>query len=304
VSNNSPSNPPSSPTVGVIGLGAIGAGVAQNLLAAGLSVVVHDVRAEAADPYREQAEVVGSAADVARRADIVVVAVVDDAQVRAVLSGPEGGLAAARPDTVFVIVSTISPSCVSAIGAEANDAGAAVLDCGVTGGPGAAASGELVCMVGGDPSVIERTRPVFDAIGTLTLVMGPFGAGLAAKLARNLVQYGSWLAAYEAQVLAEAAGVELSKLAQAIRTSDQRIGGASTLMFRTTVAPFTADDDAGLVEAMRSASGLAHKDLSAALELGGSLGVDLPLAAMTVARCDDLFGLGSEAAGTTAEEGR
>jgi 3-hydroxyisobutyrate dehydrogenase-like beta-hydroxyacid dehydrogenase len=304
VSNNSPPNPPPGPTVGVIGLGAIGAGVAQNLLAADLSVVVHDVREEATDPYRERAEVAASAADVARRADIVVVAVVDDAQVFAVLSGTEGGLAAARPGTVFVVVSTISPGCVSAIGAEADDAGVAVLDCGVTGGPGAAASGELVCMVGGDPSVIERARPVFDAIGTLTLVMGPFGAGLAAKLARNLVQYGSWLAAYEGQVLAEAAGVELSKLAQAIRTSDQRIGGASTLMFRTTVAPFTADDDTGLVEAMRSASGLAHKDLSAALELGGSLGVDLPLAAMTMARCDDVFGLGSVTPGTTGEESR
>jgi 3-hydroxyisobutyrate dehydrogenase len=304
VSNNSPPNPRRGPTVGVIGLGAIGAGVAQNLLAADLPVVVHDLRAEAADPYRERAEVVGSAGDVARRADIVVVAVVDDAQVHAVLSGPEGGLTAARPDTVFVIVSTISPSCVSAIGAEATDAGVAVLDCGVTGGPGAAASGELVCMVGGDPSVIERAQPVFEAIGTLTLVMGPFGAGLAAKLARNLVQYGSWLAAYEGQVLAEAAGVELSKLAQAIRTSDQRIGGASTLMFRTTVAPFTADDDAGLVEAMRSGASLAHKDLAAALELGGSLGVDLPLAAMTEDRCDDLFGLGSDAPGRTVEEGK
>jgi 3-hydroxyisobutyrate dehydrogenase len=277
--------------------------VAQNLLAAGLPVVVHDVRDEAAKAYSDRAEVVGSAAEVARCGDIVVVAVVDDAQVHAVLSGPEGGLAAATPDTVFVIVSTISPRCVAAVGAEAAAAGVAVLDCGVTGGPGAAASGDLVCMVGGDPSTIERARPVFDAIGALTLEMGPFGAGLAAKLARNLVQYGSWLAAYEAQVLAESAGVELAKLAAAIRTSDQRIGGASTLMFRTTVAPFTVDDDAGLVEAMRQASLLAHKDLSAALELGRSLGVALPLAAMTEARCDDVFGVGALPLGAPAKDG-
>ena len=78
---------------------------------------------------------------------------------------------------------------------------------------------------------------MFDAIGSLTVRMGPFGTGLAAKLARNLVQYGSWLAAYEGQVLAEAAGIELSKLAQVIRASDAKIGGASTLMFRSTVAP-------------------------------------------------------------------
>ena len=75
--------------------------------------------------------------------------------------------------------------------------------------------------------------------------MGPLGAGLAAKLARNLVQYGSWLAAYEGQVLAEAAGIELAKLATVIKASDARIGGASTLMFRTTVAPFTDADDRG-----------------------------------------------------------
>ncbi|HXW31778.1 MAG TPA: NAD-binding protein, partial [Acidimicrobiales bacterium] len=167
---------------------------------------------------------------------------------------------------------------------------------------GAAASGDLVCMVGGDPATIARARPVFDAIGSLTLEMGPFGSGLAAKLARNLVQYGSWLAAYEGQVLAEAAGVELAKLAQAIKVSDRHIGGASTLMFRTTVAPFGADDDAGLVAAMRAGSELAHKDLAAARELGRSLEVDLPLAEMAEARCDDVFGLGAGATGPPSSD--
>jgi len=122
--------------------------------------------------------------------------------------------------------------------------------------------------------------------------MGPFGTGLAAKLARNLVQYGSWLAAYEGQVLAEAAGIELSKLAQVIRASDALIGGASTLMFRSTVAPFTDADDRGLVDAMQAAANLAHKDLTAALELAGSLEVELPLARMTEDRADQVFGVG------------
>jgi 3-hydroxyisobutyrate dehydrogenase len=124
--------------------------------------------------------------------------------------------------------------------------------------------------------------------------MGPLGAGLQAKLARNLVQYASWLAAYEAQVLAEAAGIELAKLAQVIKASDARIGGASTLMFRRTVAPFTDEDDAGLVGAMRTAATLAHKDLRGAMELGDALGIDLPLAAMTDARADALFGIGPD----------
>ncbi len=130
--------------------------------------------------------------------------------------------------------------------------------------------------------------------------MGPVGAGLKAKLARNLVQYGSWLAAYEAQVLAEAAGIELSKLAEVIRASDVFIGGSSRLMFRETVAPLAADAHPGIVSAMAGGAALAHKDLRAALELGHSLGLELPLAAMTDARCDAVFGLEGRVEGTAS----
>jgi 3-hydroxyisobutyrate dehydrogenase-like beta-hydroxyacid dehydrogenase len=281
------------PVVGVIGLGAIGEGVASSVLREGFPLVVCDVRPEATDRYRDRAEVARSPADLVRRADVVVVAVVDDAQVHAVLSGPGGGLAAAGPDTTFIVVSTISAACVEAIGAESAGVGAPVVDCGVSGGPSAAADGELVCMVGGDPEVIDRVRPVFDAFGSLTVTMGAFGTGLAAKLARNLVQYGSWLAAYEGQLLAEAAGIDLGKLAQVVKASDVRIGGTSTLMFRSTVAPFGEEDDRGLVGAMQSAASLAHKDLRAALELARTLEVELPLAVMTEEHCDDIFGVGT-----------
>jgi len=280
------------PTIGVIGLGAIGDGVASSVHAAGLPLVVCDVRAEVTDRHADHATVAGSPADLARAADVVVVAVVDDSQVHAVLSGPDGAFAAAAgSDTTFVVVSTITTACVTAVGAEAASLGLPVVDCGVSGGPSAAATGNLVCMAGGDPDVIAGLAPLFDAMGSLTVTMGPFGAGLAAKLARNLVQYGSWLAAYEAQVLAEAAGIELAKLAQVIKASDALIGGASTLMFRPTVAPFTDSDDKGLVRAMQAGAALAHKDLQAALALGADLDVDLPLATLTELECDDIFGL-------------
>lgn len=282
------------PTVGVIGLGLIGDGVATSVLRRGLPLVVCDVRSEATDKYRPDAEVASSPAELAARSDLVVVAVVDDGQVRAVLSGPDGGLAAAGEGTTFVIVSTISAACVQAIGSEAAALGVPVLDCGVTGGPAAAASGDLVCMVGGDPLVIERAGPLFDAISSLTVTMGPFGTGLAAKLARNLITYGSWLAAYEGQQLAEAAGISLARLAEVVKASDVHIGGASRLMFRPTVAPFTDQDDRGLVGAMQAAADLAHKDIRAALELADALQVHLPLASMTEQRCDDVFGVGGE----------
>jgi 3-hydroxyisobutyrate dehydrogenase-like beta-hydroxyacid dehydrogenase len=279
--------------VGVIGLGAIGDGVSTSVLRAGLPLVVFDVRPEALDQYREEATVAGSAAEVVRLSDVVVVAVVNDEQVHAVLSGPEGGLAAADPQTTVVIVSTISVPCVQAVGAEAGALGVPILDCGVTGGPAAAASGDLVCMVGGDPAVIERLEPLFGAISSLTVTMGPFGTGLAAKLARNLITYGSWLAAFEGQQLAEAAGIPLARLAEVVKASDVHVGGASRLMFRPTVAPFTDQDDRGLVGAMEAGASLAHKDLRATLELAAELQVDLPLAEMTADRCDQIFGLGT-----------
>ncbi len=280
------------PVVGVIGLGAIGDGVASSLVREGFPVVVCDVRTEATDQYGDRATVATSPGELVRQSDVVVVAVVNDQQVHAVLSGPHGGLAAADPETTFIVVSTISVACVEAIGAEAAALGVPVLDCGVSGGPSSAATGELVCMVGGDPAAIGRVQPVFDAIGSLTVAMGAFGSGLAAKLARNLVTYGSWLAAYEAQRLAEAAGIELSKLAAVVKASEPRIGGSSTLMFRSTVAPFTAADDKGLVDAMRAGSELAHKDLAAAIQLAAELDMDLPLAEMAEERCDQIFGMG------------
>ena len=298
VPNQQPSGgagPRTVPTVGVIGLGSIGEGVASSLLRGGFPLVVCDVRSEATDKFKDGATVAVSPSDLVHRSDVVVVAVVNDEQVHSVLSGPDGGLAAAGDSTTFIIVSTISAPCVQALGAEAAALGVPVLDCGVTGGPSAAATGDLVCMVGGDAAVIERVGPVFDAISSLTVTMGAFGAGLAAKLARNLITYGSWLAAYEAQCLAEAAGISLTQLAQVVKASDVHIGGASRLMFRPTVAPFTDEDDTGLVDAMRAGASLAHKDLRAALELADSLDVELPMASMTEQRCDDVFGLGGAA---------
>jgi 3-hydroxyisobutyrate dehydrogenase len=285
------------PSVGVIGLGDIGAGVAASVAAAGLPLAVCDVRDEATDRFAETATIAASPAELAKVSDVIVVAVVNDAQVRAVLTGPDGALAAARPSASVIVVSTISPATVEEVAAEASAAGVGIIDCGVSGGPSSAASGELICMVGGDEATVDRVRPVLDAMSVLVVRTGPLGSGLVAKLARNIVQYGSWLAAYEAQRLAEAAGIDLAKLASVIRASDAKIGGAATLMFRQTVAPFGPDDDEGIVQAMRAAAALAHKDLRAALAVGTGLGLDLPVAALTEAHCDDVFGMG------TAEEG-
>ncbi len=282
------------PRVGVVGLGDMGGGIASSLVASGATVTVCDVREEATAPFREGARVAATPAALAAATDVVLVVVFSDAQVRAVLEGPEGVFAGAGEGSVVVIISTIPTASVLELRAAGAEHGVSVLDCGVSGGPDASAAGELVCMIGGSAAEVDRVRPVLDAISCLVLHMGPPGAGLAAKLARNLITYGSWLAAFEAQELAEAAGIDLVKLGEATRESDKRIGGASRLMFRTTAAPWPAGTDAGLLGAMRAGADTALKDLAAIRELGRELGVALPLAEMTERRTDRIFGFPGE----------
>ncbi|HXX89062.1 MAG TPA: NAD(P)-dependent oxidoreductase [Acidimicrobiales bacterium] len=288
---------PDTPTAGVIGLGDIGRGVAGALAQAGIGLTVCDVRAEATEPFAQSARIAADPADLAATADVILVAVVNDAQVRTVVDGDGGALAAAKPGSTIVVLSTVSPDTVRAVAESAAARDVDVLDCGVSGGPAAAAQGALVSMLGGDEDVIDRVRPVLQGFSSLVVRMGPLGAGLQAKLARNLVQYASWLAAYEAQTLAEAAGVDLLELAEVIRASDQWIGGSSRLMFRQSVAPFGPQDHPDIVGAMRNGAGLAHKDLQAVVALGDRLGVALPLAAMTEARIDAVFGLAPDPMG-------
>ena len=282
---------------GVIGLGDIGRGVASALVRAEIPLSVCDIRPEASAAFADSATVAADPAALASASDVIVVAVVNDVQVRSVLDPDTGALSKAPPDAVVLVLSTISLATLDAVSDMAGSRGAHVVDCGVSGGPAAATEGSLVSMLGGDDAALDRVTPVVEAFSSLVVRMGPLGAGMQAKLARNLVQYGSWLAAFEAQVLAEAAGIDLHKLAKVIRASDEKIGGASRLMFRATSAPFSPDDNDVLVDAMRAGADLARKDLRAALELADHLGVSLPLAAMTEARADAVFGLAPDRAG-------
>lgn len=281
----------SSTSVGIIGLGDIGAGVAQSCIAAGLTTTVCDIRADALARFEGQATTTTSPSSLASSCDVIVVAVVNDAQVEAVLTGDDGALGSLQAGTVIVVVSTISPPTISAMATRAAEAGGRLIDCGVSGGPSAAKAGELISMVGGDDEAIERARPVLDAMSSLVVTMGGLGSGLIAKLARNVVQYGGWLAAYEGAQIAEAAGVDLAKLAQVIRASDAKIGGASTLLLRPTVAQFGPDDDAGFVAAMAAGAALAKKDLLAALSTAEELHLDLPGVVVTEGHINRVFGV-------------
>ena len=277
--------------VGVIGAGEIGRGLMKALDPTEFQIAVCDVRQEAIEPYEHRAMLCNDARSLGAVADVVLVAVVDDAQVLKVLEGPDGALDTLRPHSTVLVISTVSIGTLRRAAAKAAEVGVGLLDCGVSGGPAAAAEGQWVSMVGGSDEDFEKVRTVLEVFSSLVVRMGPLGAGMRSKLARQVVQFGSWLAAYEAQRLAEAAGVDLAKLAQVIKESDSKIGGATALMFRSTVAPFSADDDPGLVEAMRNGARLAHKDLAAARALAAELALQVPVVDLADEQMDRVFGI-------------
>jgi 3-hydroxyisobutyrate dehydrogenase-like beta-hydroxyacid dehydrogenase len=266
-----------SAAVGFIGLGNIGAPMARRLLAWPGGLVVHDVRPEATERYvAKGATAAASPAEVARAADVISVMVQNEDQVRDVLSGPDGILAAARPGTVVAVHSTISAPGAAALAATAAAAGVELVDAPVSGGAMGAHDGTLAIMVGGSDAAVEKCREPFALMGSLVAHFGPVGAGTNAKIARNLITFVSFAAAGEAQRLAEAAGLDLTKLGDVVRHSDRVTGGAGAVMLRPTAGRM-ADDD-GLRPIFEHSATLGAKDLHLAVQLADEHGLAAPFA--------------------------
>ena len=284
--------------VGVIGLGAMGRAVATCLIRAGRPLAVYDVRTEAADGLPAGTIVAATPSEVAAACDVVLVVVVDEAQVRDVLWGSGGLMESARQSLSVLVLSTIGVPALLDIADAARRAGVTLLDCGVTGGDVAATKG-VVSMVGGDDEAVRRIRPVLDDFSSQVFHMGPLGAGMTAKLARNVVTYCTWHVVYEAGLLAERSGVDLALLSEVIETSYQGAGGLTVPWRRGTVAPMDPSDpdfDAAQFARLAGAVVLLHKDLQAAQDLAEASGVDLSVAAPTRADAELIFGLPTKAA--------
>jgi len=275
--------------VAVIGTGHIGGGVAASLLRTGASVVVRDIRPEATVEFAGRARIAGSAREAVASCAAALIAVVDEDQVRDVLWGRDGLLEAAEPPPIAGVLSTISVRALTECAARAAERGVALLDCAVTGAASGAREGRLVSLVGGTPDDFARLRPVLEGYSVRVLHVGGLGAGLKAKLARNLLTYGTLLAAHEARLLAERSGVNVETLAEAIRVSDEQIGGSARHLLRVAGTGGRRGDP-GRSEAAASAR-LLHKDLSAARELAAELGLALPLAEHVERRAEEIFGL-------------
>lgn len=285
--------------VGFIGLGNMGAPIAQRFTAWPGGLVVCDARPEATEKaVAAGARAVSSAAEVAADAALVSITVVDDDQVRSVIAGPGGILETARPGTVVAVHSTISPETAEELGRLCAEHGLAFVDAPVSGGSSAAEQGRLVFMVGADRDVFDGIRPVLSLASDMVMYAGEVGQGTRMKLARNLLHFISFTAAAEASRLAEAAGISVKKLGKVVRQTDSITGGVSAIMVRDTAAPMAADDF--LVPYFEHTRGLAEKDVSLALQLAEQLGVDLPMGRIALDGIGDALGIGPGPIATTA----
>lgn len=271
-----PLTPRDETAVGFIGLGQMGAAMAGHLVGWPGGLIVCEARASATATLADAgALVAASPRAVAEQAELISVMVRDDTQVREVVLGDDGIVAAARPGTVVAIHSTIRPDTAPDVAASAAPYGVVVLDAPVSGGVLGAHDGSLAVMVGGSPEAAQRMGAVFDRWAGLVVHVGPVGAGTRAKLARTLVQYAAYAAAGEAQRLAEAAGIDLRALADVVRHSDATMGGPSSVMRETALPVSRADEWYQPLAQLRD---LGEIDLSLTVALGRELGVDLPVA--------------------------
>ncbi len=256
---------------GFVGLGQMGAPMAAHL--ADHDLIVYDARAEAMAPLVDKGARAAASLEEIASAELISLMVRDDDQVREVASAV---LPAAAPGTVLAIHSTIRAQTAEALAAEAAAYQVEVVDAPVSGGFMGATAGTLAVMVGGSAEAYARVEEPFGAWAGLVLHMGPVGSGTRAKLARNLLHFVAFTAAAEAQRVAEAAGVSLSRLGRVVRHSDAVTGGPGAIMVRRTTAALEPDDP--LYAIMCHTRELGEKDLSLALELADSLEVDTPLA--------------------------
>ncbi|MFI6169577.1 NAD(P)-dependent oxidoreductase [Nocardia sp. NPDC051052] len=280
------------PRIGFIGLGAMGAPMAKRLLDWPGGLTVCDVRAEAMQRYTEAgADAAASPAEVAEHATIISVAVVNDAQVRDVLTGPEGLLRSAAPGTVVAVHSTISDRTAEQLAAECTTHGVEFVDAPISGGAPGAKKGTLAVMVGGSDPAFEQVRPPFGCFADLVVHAGPVGAGTRMKLARNLVHFIAFTATTEAQRLAEAAGLDITLLGKVVRHSDAVTGGPGAIMLRDRTAPIEEGDF--WLPILRHVRDLGEKDLSLALDLGARLDIALPLAELALEHLGPGLGVGA-----------
>lgn len=254
---------------GVIGLGAMGSGMAQSLRRAGYLVHVFDVRPGVAQAFAEGGGVAcASLAELAAACDVVVSVVVNAAQTEAVLYGPGGCAAAMKPGSVFVMCSTVDANWSMAQEKRLADIGLLYIDAPISGGAAKAASGEMTIMSAGAPAAYAKAEPVLHAMAAKVYKLGDAaGAGSKVKIINQLLAGVHIAAAAEAMALGLREGVDPAALYEVITHS-----AGNSWMFENRMAHVLAADYTPL-----SAVDIFVKDLGIVLDMARASKFPLPL---------------------------
>lgn len=256
-------------SVGVIGLGAMGGGMARSLLRAGHEVHACDVRMETAAAFaREGGRAHETAAELARHCEVVISVVVNAAQTESILFGEHGCVAAMPPEAVFVMCSTVDPAWSAGLEARLNNRGLLYIDAPISGGAAKAASGEITMMTAGQPAAYAKCEALFDAMAQRVYRLGDrAGAGSKVKVIHQLLAGVHIAAAAEAMALGLREGVDAQALYEVITHS-----AGNSWMFENRMAHVLAADYTPL-----SAVDIFVKDLGLVLDMARTSKFPLPL---------------------------
>ena len=275
-------------SVGVIGLGQMGRGIAANLGRAGLLRAVFDIDPEAWGRTGLAADVGWlSPSEIGNVCQTVLFVVPASPQIESCLGGPDGLLVQRHDRQVLVDLTTSYPADTLRLARMAEQAGRAYLDCGMTGGAAGADAGALTLMTGGDSDVLERVRPVLETIASRIFHVGASGAGHALKLVHNMVLHSVFLATCEGCRLAERAGIDPEKAIEVMNAGNAR-------SFITEIR-FPRHILSGTFDGRSTVSNLA-KDLKMAARLAREIGAPARYGRLACALLDEAVetGMGKE----------
>jgi len=273
------------PTVGFIGLGAMGGALTANIQKAGFPLIVHDLNRGAAEGLLGSgARWTDSPAALASDSDVVLLSLPMPADVEAVCAGEQGVFSGMSPGKACFDMSTNALATLRRLHALAETQGFAFLDAPVSGGAAGAAAGRLVIWVGGDKPVFEANRAVLGAMGDRVQHMGELGTATVAKLTINMTASGIGCLLSEAMTLAVKGGLDPLDFWQALR--------ASALGRRNTFDALGDRYLTGEVDTPAFALRLAHKDATLASDMARTLGVPMRLADLALAELTEAMARG------------
>jgi 3-hydroxyisobutyrate dehydrogenase len=221
--------------VAMIGLGAMGSGMAAQLLKAGFPLAVYNRNADRAAPaVKSGARLAQSPREAAEDADIIVAMLADDDASHEVWLGEAGALHGAKPGAIAVECSTLSPAWVVKLAGAVHAAGCEFIDAPVTGSKSHAASGELLFLVGGEAGTLDRARPVLNAMSRGIVHLGAVGSGARMKLINNFMCGVQTAALAEAVAVIERSGLDREAALDVLRNGAPGSPLVKTLSQRMT----------------------------------------------------------------------